>query len=76
MEYIIPGLLVLLGVVNLNLVRVALKTGAIQSRLLKITRDTAPTGFWSALVFQLLISVLCFVAAGFRFAKLFGVELV
>lgn len=75
MEYVIPALLVLLGIVNLNLVRVALRTGVVQSRLLKLTREGARTGFWSALVFQVLISVLCFVAAAFRLADIFGVQL-
>jgi hypothetical protein len=59
----IPLLLVLLAVVNSNLIRVALATGRIQSRLLPLTRADNRSGFWVALLFQGLITVLCLAAA-------------
>lgn len=70
MDYILPLLLILLGVVNANLIRVALKTGVIQSRMAHISRAETVVGFWSALLFQVLISLLCFVAAGLKLFSL------
>ncbi|SKA69266.1 hypothetical protein [Desulfobaculum bizertense] len=68
MQYIIPALLVLLGIVNLNLIRVGLECGEIQSRFLHIRKESSPIGFWCALVFQVVISALCFAVALVRFA--------
>jgi hypothetical protein len=70
MDYAIPLLLVLLAVVNSNLIRVALATGRIQSRLLPLTRADNRSGFWMALLFQGLITVLCLAAAAFRLSEL------
>lgn len=66
MQYFVPVVFVLLGLVNLNLVRQGLRVGEIQSRILKIKREESPTGFWSAIVLQVLISLVCFVAAVYR----------
>ena len=66
MRYVIPVVFVLLGLVNLNLVRQGLKAGKVQSRLMGIVREESPTGFWSAIVLQVLISAVCFAAAVFR----------
>lgn len=68
MQYFIPVVFVLLGLVNLNLVRQGLETGEIQSRILNIKKADSPTGFWSAIVLQVLISLVCFVAAAYRAA--------
>lgn len=70
MDYVLPLLLVLLAVVNTNLVRVALRTGRIQSRLLPLERAANASGFWMALLFQGLVTVLCLAAAAFRFSEL------
>lgn len=70
MDYILPVLLVLLAVVNTNLVRVALKTGLIQSRFMRIHRSESIVGFWSALALQILISLLCLAAAAYRLSLL------
>jgi len=66
MQYFIAVVFVLLGLVNLNLVRQGLKTGRVQSRIMHIERAEAPTGFWSAIVLQVLISTVCFAAAVYR----------
>ncbi|MCK9240607.1 hypothetical protein [Desulfocurvus sp.] len=70
MDYVIPLLLVLLAVVNTNLIRVALRTGQIQSRLLPLTRAGNRSGFWAALLFQGLVTVLCLAAAAFRLSEM------
>lgn len=72
MDYILPALLILLGAVNTNLIRVALRTGVIQSRLVRIVRGEAVVAFWSALVFQTLVSVLSFGAAWLRLREVLG----
>lgn len=66
MRYVMPALFVLLGLVNLNLVRHGIRTGRIQSRLLAIARKDSPTAFWSAILLQVLISAVCLAVAAFR----------
>lgn len=72
MEYILPALLILLGVVNTNLIRVALRTGVIQSRMVRIVRSEGATAFWSAILFQALVSVLSFGAAWLKLREVLG----
>lgn len=74
MDYILPGLLVLLGLVNANLIRVGLRSGVIQSRMARIVRTEAAVAFWSAILFQALVSVLCFAAAWFRLSQVMGLD--
>ncbi|WP_461209174.1 hypothetical protein [Desulfocurvus sp. DL9XJH121] len=66
MKYVLVAGFILLGLVNLNLVRSALKTGRVQSRMLSIVRKESPTGFWTAILFQVLISAVCFAVAAYR----------
>ncbi|GAB6175843.1 hypothetical protein JCM16814_07340 [Desulfobaculum senezii] len=63
MEYVIPAVLVLLGLVNLNLIRVGLDVGEVQSRFFRLRRDESKMGFWCAIIFQVFISALCFAVA-------------
>ncbi|BBD06773.1 hypothetical protein [Desulfovibrio ferrophilus] len=63
MQYVIPIVLALLGLLSLNLIRVGIRTGKIQSRLLNISREESAFSFWSAIIFQILVSALCFVGA-------------
>lgn len=72
MHYVVPILLVLLGLLSINLIRVGVKTGRIQSRMLKISREQSAFSFWSAIIFQVLISGLCFFGA-YLHLKLSGV---
>ncbi|MBU1002205.1 MAG: hypothetical protein KKE73_06750 [Proteobacteria bacterium] len=72
MQYVVPVLLVLLGLLSINLIRVGVRTGIIQSRLLKITREQSAFSFWSAIAFQVLVSALCF-AGAYWHLKLSGV---
>lgn len=68
MEYIIPVVLVLLGGINLNLIRVALQTGTVQSRFFNFEKDKEKLKFYISLVFQGGVSLVCFAAAFFRVA--------
>jgi len=69
MHYVVPVILVLLGLLSLNLIRVGLKSGRIQSRILSITREDSAFSFWSAILFQILVSLLCFFGAWLHLAQ-------
>lgn len=69
MAYVFPVILVLLGFVSLNLIRVGVQTGRIQSRMMKITREGSAFAFWSAILFQVLVAALCFVGAWLHLAQ-------
>lgn len=66
MQYLIGGLLVLAGLINLNLIRVALSTGKVQSRMFGYDRAEAPAKFWLAIIVQGLVSAALFLLAAMR----------
>ncbi|NJB67627.1 uncharacterized protein (DUF3084 family) [Desulfobaculum xiamenense] len=66
MEYVIPAVLILLGLVNVNLIRVGIDVGEVQSRFFRIRRSNSAFGFWSAIGFQVFVSAVCFSVALLR----------
>jgi len=60
MRYLIPGLLILAGLINVNLIRVGIETGKVQSRMFNITRDESPSKFWLTIMVQGVVSALFF----------------
>jgi hypothetical protein len=60
MQYVIGGLLILVGLVNVNLIRVGIETGKVQSRMFAFERGNDPGKFWSAIIIQGLVSALLF----------------
>lgn len=68
MEYVIPAILVLLGFINVNLIREGIEVGEVQSRFFRLRRDESKVGFWAAILFQVFVSALCFAVAILRFS--------
>ena len=66
MRYLIPGLLILAGLINVNLIRVGIETGKVQSRMFHITRDESPSKFWLVIMVQGVISAIFFALAVLR----------
>lgn len=66
MQYIMPAVFVLLGLVNLNLVRMAFETGKIQSRFFDYDKEESPTKFYICIGFQVLLSLVCVLAAVYK----------
>lgn len=60
MRYLIPGLLILAGIINANLIRVGIETGKVQSRLFNITKDGSPSKFWLTIMAQGVVTALFF----------------
>jgi hypothetical protein len=60
MQYVIGGLLIFVGLINVNLIRVGIETGKVQSRMFAFDRTNDPSKFWVAIVIQALVSALLF----------------
>lgn len=60
MQYVIGGLLIFVGLINVNLIRVGIESGKVQSRLFAFDRANDPSKFWVAIVIQALVSALLF----------------
>ncbi len=63
MQYLYAGLLILVGLVNLGLVRKGMETGRVQSRFMDIGRRDKPMAFWAAITLQCCISMIFFILA-------------
>jgi hypothetical protein len=66
MRYLIAGILVLAAAINLNLIRVGIETGKVQSRMFGYEKDSEPRKFWTAIVIQGFVSCLLFALAALR----------
>lgn len=69
MQYFIGGLLIFVGILNLNLIRVAVFTGKIQSRMFPFDRYSEPSKYWLAISIQGLVSALLFALGIVRFLE-------
>lgn len=60
MQYLIGGLLIFVGLINVNLIRVGIESGKVQSRMFAYDRTEESTKFWIAIGVQGLVSALLF----------------
>lgn len=67
MQYFIGGLLIFVGLINVNLIRVGIETGKVQSRMFGYDKAEDPKKFWVAISLQGLVSAMLFALGVMRF---------
>jgi hypothetical protein len=68
MQYLIGGLLIFVGLININLVRIGIESGKVQSRMFSYEKTESPKKFWVAISVQGLVSAMLFALGIVRFS--------